>query len=77
MGIDLDVANSQRIYRLVISYWLSVWRVLGFLERLERSCSILCGAVDAGNSVGSGDVSGQGSRVGVMSGGSRRRSGSL
>ena len=41
-------------------------RVLSFLE---CSCSIRAGAVDTGNSVGSGDVSKEGSRAGVMSGG--------
>jgi hypothetical protein len=77
MGIDLAVANSQHFYRLVISYWLSVSRVLGFLERLEHPCSILTGAVDAGSSVGSGDASREGSRAGVTSGGGRRHSGVL
>jgi hypothetical protein len=35
------------------------------------------GAVDAGNSVSSRDVSGEGSRAGVVFGGGRRRSGVL
>jgi hypothetical protein len=75
MRIDLAVANSRHFYRLVISYWLSVQRVLGFLERLKRPYSILTGAVDVGRSVGSGDGSGEDSKADVIvSGGSRRRS---
>jgi hypothetical protein len=53
---------------------LSVWRALGFLERLERPYSILIGAVDAGSSVGSGDASWEGSKADVISGSSRRLS---
>jgi hypothetical protein len=72
MGIDLAVTNSQQFYRLVISYWLSVSRVLGFLERLEHPCFILTGAVDARSSVSSGDASGdasgESSRAGVTLG---------
>jgi hypothetical protein len=44
---------------------------------MERSCSILTGAVDTGNSVRSGDVSGEDSRADVISGGGRKRSGVL
>ena len=51
--------------------------MLGLLERLERSCFTLTGAVDAGNSLGFPVGSGEGSRAGVMSGGGRRRSGVL
>ena len=50
--------------------------MLGFLERLECPYSILTGAVDAGSSVGSGDASAEDSKADVISGGSRRRSGS-
>jgi hypothetical protein len=77
MGIDLAVANFRHFYRLVISYWLSIWKALVFLERIERSCSILTGAVDTGNSVRSGDVSGEDSRADVISGRGRKRSGVL
>jgi len=51
--------------------------VLGFLERLERSYSILTGAVDAGSSIGFGDVSGESSKADVLSSSSRGRSGSF
>ena len=76
MGIDLAVANSQHLPLSHLILAVSK-RVLGFLERLERSFSILAGAVNAGNSVGSRDVSREGSRTGVIPGGGRRRSGSL
>ena len=51
--------------------------MLGFLECLERPSSILTGPVDAGSSVGSEDASGEDSKVDVIPGGSRRRSGSF
>ena len=51
--------------------------MLGFLELLERPYSILTDAIHADSSAGSGDASGEGSKVDVMSRGSRRRSRSL
>src|ERR1700733_5145186 len=66
--MGLAVASSRHFCRLVISYWLSVWRVLGFLERLDRPHSILIGSIDAGSSVDSGMFPGRaGSEVDVPS----------
>jgi hypothetical protein len=65
MRIDIAVANSRHFCRLVISYWLLVYRVLDFLEGPERPYSTLTGVVDAGSSASSGDASGESSKADV------------